>query len=219
MTNWHGVSHPSQPNYYAFVSGSTQGCTSDTCGPFSAPSIGSQLNAAGVPWTAYMESMPSACDKSNSGGYVVKHDPFVSSSAITNCAQHVLPYPGASAMVSALNSGAAGDFVWITPNLIDDMHDGTVKQGDAWLKANVAPVLTSSWFTNFNSTVIVTMDEGDAGTTNQIPMVVISNHAKGKGAIATAGNHYGDLRTIEEAFGLSLLGGAGSGADLSSLFG
>jgi hypothetical protein len=219
LTHWHGVSHPSQPNYYAFTSGSTQGCTSDTCGPFGAPSIGSQLNAARVPWTAYMESMPSACDKSNSGGYVVKHDPFVSSSAITNCAQRVLPYPGATAMVKALNSGAAGDFVWITPNLTDDMHDGTVQQGDAWLKANIAPVLRSSWFTNFKSTVIITMDEGDAGTTNQIPMVVIAGRARGRGAIATPGNHYGDLRTIEEVFGLRLLGGATGGSDLSTLFG
>jgi phosphatidylinositol-3-phosphatase len=219
LTNWFGVTHPSLPNYYALVSGSTQGCTSDTCGAFGAPSIGSQLNAAGVPWTAYMESMPSACDKSPSGGYVVRHDPFVYSLAITNCAQHVVPYPGVTAMVSALNSGAAGDFVWITPNLTNDMHDGTVQQGDAWLKANLAPVLTSSWFTNFNSTVIVTMDEGYGGGTNQIPMVVMSDSAKGRGAIATIGNHYGDLRAIEEAFGLSLLGGATSGTDLSWLFG
>ena len=99
------------------------------------------------------------------------------------------------------------------------MHDGTVKQGDAWLKANVAPVLTSSWFTNFNSTVIVTMDEGDAGNTNQIPMVIISDSSRGRGAVTTVGNHYGDLRTIEEAFGLSAIGGATSGLDLGPLFG
>jgi acid phosphatase len=123
-------------------------------------------------------------------------------------------------MVSALNSGAAGNFVWITPNLINDMHDGSVQQGDAWLRANVAPVLTSSWFTNFDSTVIITMDEGDApGSNNLIPMVVISNHARGHGNVAVAGNHYGDLRTIEEAFGLGLLGGASTGTDLKPLFG
>ena len=219
-TGWHGVSHPSQPNYFAFTTGSTQGCTSDTCGAFAAPSLGSQLNAAGVSWTAYMESMPSACDTSNAGGYVVKHDPFVSSSAITNCAAHVLPYPGASSIASALNASNPS-FVWITPNLTNDMHDGTVQQGDAWLKANLAPVLASSWFTNFNATVIVTMDEGDSGTTNQIPTVVISSTAKGQGAVTTSGNHYGTLRAIERAYGLALLGGAASAVngDLTGSFG
>jgi phosphatidylinositol-3-phosphatase len=219
-TAWHGVSHPSQPNYFAFTTGSTQGCASDTCGAFAAPSLGSQLNAAGISWTAYMESMPSACDTSNAGGYVVKHDPFVSSSAITRCAAHVLPYPGASSIASALNASNPS-FVWITPNLTDDMHNGTVQQGDAWLKANLAPVLTSTWFTNFNATVIVTMDEGDSGTTNQIPTVVISSTAKGRGAVTTSGNHYGTLRAIEQTYGLALLGGAATAlnGDLVGSFG
>jgi hypothetical protein len=217
FTDYHGVSHPSQPNYFAITSGSTQGCTSDSCGSFSGPSLGSQLDAAHVPWTAWIESMPSACSKS----FVVKHNPFVSSSAITDCAAHDAPYPGVTGAVAALDGPNAPSFVWITPNLIDDMHDGTVQQGDAWLKANLAPILASTWFTNFPSTVIVTMDEGDSGTTNQVPTVVISNTAKGQGQIATSGNHYGTLRSIEEAYRLTLLGGAASSGngDLTGSFG
>jgi len=39
--------------------------------------------------------------------------------------------------------------------------------------------------------------------------------------VALTGNHYGDLRTIEKAYGLPLLGAASNSAngDLSSLFG
>lgn len=221
FTNSHGVGHPSMPNYYAFTSGGTQGCTTDGCAPFSAPSLGSQLTAVRVPWTAYMEGMPSACDKnnSNSGGYVIKHDPFVQSTAITSCASHVLPYPGSSGMLAALDSRSAPDFIWITPNLTDDMHDGTVQQGDAWLKANLAPVLTSSWFTKFRSTVIVTMDEGDAGSTNQIPTVVISSHAAGVGGVSTSINHYAVLRAIEGVYGLDCLRAAASASSISNFFG
>jgi phosphatidylinositol-3-phosphatase len=219
FTNSHGVSHPSMPNYYAFVSGATQGCTTDGCAPFSPPSLGSQLGAAGVPWTAYMESMPSACDKSNAGGYVVKHDPFVQSTAITSCASHVLPYPGSSGLLAGLGSRTAPDFVWITPNLTDDMHDGSVQQGDAWLIANLKPVLASPWFLDYNSTVIVTMDEGDAGGANQIPTVVLSSHAAGIGGVGTAINHYAVLRAIESAFGLGSLGNAASAPDISNFFG
>jgi len=222
-TGWHGVGHPSQPNYFAFTSGSTQGCTSDTCGAFGGPSLGSQLNAAGISWTAYMESMPSACDTSNAGGYVVKHDPFVSSSAVTDCAAHVLPYPGAISIASSLDLSNPS-FVWITPNLANDMHNGSVSAGDAWLKANLAPVLASSWFAGANATVIVTMDENDAQSTpggGQVPMVVISSSSQGVGVVTAHGNHFGTLRSIEEEFGLGLLGGAASSAngDVNSLFG
>jgi hypothetical protein len=215
FTNWHGVTHPSQPNYYAITSGSTQGCTSDTCGPFSATSLGMQLDGAHVPWAAWIESMPGACNKS----FVLKHNPFASSSGLTDCAAHDVPYPGTSGAVAALTGPSAPSFVWITPNLTDDMHDGSVAQGDAWLKTNIAPVLNSAWFLNFNSTVVISMDEGDAGSTNAIPMVVISNNAKGGGHNATLGGTYGTLRAIEESFGLSLLGAAATAADPFGAFG
>jgi hypothetical protein len=220
-TNWHGVGHPSLPNYLAIDSGSTEGCTTDGCvGGYAGTDLGGQLNSAGISWTAYMESMPSACySGSGSGTYAKKHNPFAYFTDNTSGSCHDVPYPGSSGLVSALDSSSAPSFVWITPNLQNDMHDGTVQQGDTWLKANIAPVLSSSWFTNFNSTVIVTMDEG--GGANQIPTVVISNTAKGHGQVATVGNHFGTLRSIEEAYGLTLLGAAASSGngDLTGSFG
>jgi acid phosphatase len=157
---------------------------------------------------------------------VLKHNPFIyfkDNLAPATC--RILPYPGVSSMVSTLTGANAPDYAWITPNLNDDMHDGTVTQGDNWLKTNLAPVLASSWFTNFNSTVIVTMDENTGDNSGagggHVPLVIISSNAKGHGSIALTGNHYGTLRSIEEADGLSLLGGASNSAngDLSSLFG
>jgi acid phosphatase len=234
-TDWWGVRHPSEPNYIAVTTGGTQGCSSDTCfKTLTVPSIGGQLTAAGVPWTAYMESMPSPCyTKQWYGGvdagalYGEKHDPFVVEGDVlkNGCATHVLPYPGASSLVSKLDASGAPDFVWITPNQQDDMHTGSVQKGDAWLKANLAPVLTSSWFTNFPSTIVVTEDEGtgkgdccgDVG--GQIPMVIISNNAQGSGNLATAGDHYSTLRALEEVFGLSTLGSATKASNIVGLFG
>ena len=235
ITTWTGVRHPSLPNYLATTTGSTQGCTTDVCfGPFSGTSLGGQLTTAGIPWTAYMESMPSACFTGQWAGggtksralYGEKHDPFVTVSDVlrNGCAMHVLPYPGASGLTSVLTSGSAPGFVWITPNQADDMHTGTVQAGDRWLKANVAPVLASSWFTNGNATVVITMDEGEGsnvGGGGPIPMVVISAAAAGHGNIAYAGNLYGLLRSVEATYGLAYLGAAaqpGNG-DLSAWFG
>jgi phosphatidylinositol-3-phosphatase len=213
-TAWSGITHPSLPNYLAFISGSTQGCSSDACpGPYTATSLGGQLTGAGIPWTAYAEGMPSACSTADGPSpYARKHNPFVYFTD-NSAPCHDVPYPGAAGIVAALDGPSPPSFAWITPNLLNDMHSGTVQQGDAWLQTNLAPILTSSWFLNFHSTVIVTMDEGDSGGANQIPMVVISSNAKGQGAISTSGNHYGTLRAIEEAFGLGYLGAASDPAN------
>jgi len=232
---WFGATHPSLPNYLAVTSGSVQGCYSDGCsGPYPADNLGYQLTQAAIPWRAYMESMPSPCyPGSSSGNYAKKHDPFLYYQDISGsslCASQVVPYPGAAGLVAALDGPTAPDFVWITPNLQNDLHDGTVAQGNAWLQANLAPVLSSAWFQNFKSTVIVTEDEndvaagggccGDAGG-GQIPMLVISRTARGRGMVSLTGDQYGTLRSIEETFGLPPLGAAANPAngDLQTLFG
>lgn len=236
VTGWTGVRHPSQPDYFAATMGGTQGCTSDTCfATLSVPSLGGQLTAAAVPWTAYMESMPKPCytgqwyggTGSGSGAlYAEKHDPFVVVKDVLNngCSSHVLPYPGASGLIHDLSVSIPPKFVWITPNQQNDMHTGTAQMGDKWLKTNIAPVLASAWFTNSDTTVVISMDEhnGDnVGGGGSIPMVVVSHNASGSGNVAMKGNHYGLLRSIERAFGLPLLGAAGQAGngDLTALFG
>jgi len=236
-TSWYGVDHPSAPNYLAVDSGSTQGIASDCtpdgggCGPFAVSDLGTQLSGAGIPWIAYMESMPSRCDRvGSSGPYAEKHNPFMyfAGNRGTPCSDHIVPYPGVRGMLAALDSPNPPDFVWITPNLQNDMHDGSVTRGDAWLAANLPAVLASRWFDD--GSVIVTMDENDASSSGsccggahggRVPMVVISARAQARGAIATPGDHYGTLRSIEAVFGLRFLGNAAriQNGDLSSLFG
>jgi phosphatidylinositol-3-phosphatase len=220
VVGWTGVGHPSLPNYLAVTTGSMQGCTSDTCSGNYTPSLGGQLNTARIPWVAWMESMPSACATTDSNPYVWHHNPFVREGD-SQCSAHDVNYPGASQAVATLTGGAAPEFVWITPNINNDMHSGSVQAGDAWLKANIAPVLASSWFTGADSTVIITMDEGDPGNTNAIPQVIISNNSIGHGNVSIVGNLYGTLRTIEQEFGLPLLGNAQnpSNGDLYGYFG
>ena len=42
-----------------------------------------------------------------------------------------------------LAAGTVPDYVFITPNLINDMHDGSIAQGDAWLSREVPKILAS----------------------------------------------------------------------------
>ena len=237
-TAWFAVAHPSAPNYLVIDSGSTQGITSDCtpdgggCGPFDAEDLGAELSAAAIPWVAYMEGLPAPCDRvDSSGAYVEKHDPFMyfSDDRGQGCAAHILPYPGAARMDATLDASGAPDFVWITPNLQHDMHDGSVANGDAWLRSNLPGVLASAWFAD-HGTVIITMDENDASPAGsccgapaggRIPMVVISAVARGRGGIASPGDLYGTLRGIEQVFGLPFLGNASrpDNGDLTPMFG
>jgi phosphatidylinositol-3-phosphatase len=222
-THWNDLSHPSLPNYLGLVSGSIQNNPSDTTpadGTYSGPTVVDQLAHAGYSWKAYMEDMPRPCDLNDTfgpGNYDVNHDPFVYFDSIRNnpaqC-NRVVPF---TQFASDLQNNTAPDFMWVTPNLIDDMHDGSYAQGDAFLRREIPTVLASQWYKR-GGTVILTFDEGE--TTEQVATIVIAQHTARGTRLSTAGSHYGTLRAIEETYGVPLLGGAArsSSGDLRSLF-
>ena len=79
FTSFHGVRHPSLPNYLALLGGSTFGIDSDcTDCSRSAPTLLDQLDRAGLSWKGYMESMPRPCyGGADAGEYAKKHNPFM----------------------------------------------------------------------------------------------------------------------------------------------
>ena len=79
FTNASAVTHPSQPNYLALFSGSTQGVKDDGCPKsFSGPNLATALLTAHLTFGGYSEDLPShdvtAC---HSGSYARKHNPWV----------------------------------------------------------------------------------------------------------------------------------------------
>src|SRR5207247_8045156 len=79
---YYGVTHPSQPNYIAATSGSTNGVPDDNDITISVPNIVDQLEAKGKSWRAYMQSLSLCVTKLDHACgnqlYERKHDPFVS---------------------------------------------------------------------------------------------------------------------------------------------
>ena len=79
FTESFGITHPSQPNYLALFSGSTQGITDNSCPhTFTTPNLGHNLLAAGLTFAGYSEDLPSVgsivCSE---GHYARKHNPWV----------------------------------------------------------------------------------------------------------------------------------------------
>src|SRR5947209_11646687 len=84
LTNGFAITHPSQPNYVALFSGSTQGLTSDTTPtnvPFSTANLGAELIAAHKTFAGFSEALPSVGytgdNAGGSSGYYRKHNPWV----------------------------------------------------------------------------------------------------------------------------------------------
>jgi phosphoesterase family protein len=81
-SNAFGVTHPSQPNYIAATSGSTNGVADDNDTTINVPNIVDQLDAKGKTWKAYMQSLSLCVTKLDHACgnqlYERKHNPFVS---------------------------------------------------------------------------------------------------------------------------------------------
>ena len=201
--SWEGVGPSSLADYLALISGSTQGVTenpTEISFP-GVPTLGSQLSEVGIPWKAYMEDMPAVgSEVAESGGYVKRHNPFAYFSGTNG--PNVVP---ASEFAPDVAEGNLPPFVWYTPNLINDGHDGTNADVDRSLESIVPSVQASAWYKD-GGVIIITWDENVTGP-DVIPTVVVSGEGNGV-SLTTSGNHYGTLAAIEDLYGLQLLGNA-----------
>ncbi|MEO8931334.1 MAG: PKD domain-containing protein [Lacisediminihabitans sp.] len=194
MTQSFAVAHPSQPNYLALFSGSTNGVTDDGC-PFSftTTNLADQLAAAGKSFIGYSESMPSVgYTGCSSGNYARKHNPWVNWPSVPAAAnQPFTAFPTDYSTLPAVS--------FVIPNLQNDMHDGTIAQADTWLQNNLGAY--ASWAVQHNSLLLLTWDEDDNNAGNQIPTILVGERVH-TGSYAETINHYDVLRTIQDAYGL-----------------
>ena len=210
LTNFFATTHPSQPNYLAQFSGSTQGVTDDTVpsSQFSGPDLGSQIISAGLTFTGYCEDLPSAgslvdtagpIDPAGSPVYARKHNPwsdFADLPAADN--QPFSSFPQNYASLPAVS--------FIVPNLMNDMHDGTIAQGDQWLQTNLGSY--ANWAQTHNSLLIVTWDESSQqDTTNHVATIFYGQPVE-TGSYGQYAGQYALLRTIESMYHLPAIGSA-----------
>jgi len=200
-TNFFAVAHPSLPNYLALTGADTFGITTDCTTCFiSAPNIAAdRVVTSGRSWKAYMESMPSACFSGDSYPYAQKHDPFIYFDDIRTTTQCNNVVPMTSLASDLTSTSTAANYVWITPNLCDDMHDCSIATGDAWLGNTVPLILTSPAYTSQNSLLIITWDEDDGTQNNQVATLVIAKSVAAGFRSSSLYTHYSLLKTVEQA--------------------
>lgn len=229
-TNYHNVDHPSLPNYIGMTSGLSFNALKpfkSDCNPSkrcstSAPSIFGQ----GESWKAYEESMTSNCEPANDGEYAVRHNPPPYYTTLSGCSTNDVPY---TQLATDLVNNTLPAFSFITPNVIDDMHDGTITDGDTWLSNNLPAIFNSTAYTSGTTAVVVTWDEGEGGKVSDcalnttdvgchVATIVISPSTPAGSTSSTLFNHYSLLGTTEELLGLSKLGLAASNTTMTAAF-
>jgi acid phosphatase len=91
------------------------------------------------------------------------------------------------------------DVVCISPNLINDMHDGTIKEGDEWLKEHLDPLV--DWCLKNNSIFVLYWDESENESENRIPVIAVGEKVKANYRLSRYYNHYSWSKTISRIFG------------------
>jgi hypothetical protein len=206
----YAITHPSQPNYLALFSGSTQGVSDNSCPhTFDAANLGSELIANNLTFKGYSESMPydgyTGC---TSGSYARKHSPWVNFSNVPASSNLTLnAFPSDYSQLPTVS--------FVTPNLDNDMHDGTVGQGDTWLKNHFDGY--AQWAKTHNSLLVLTFDEDDNSSGNRIPTVFVGASVN-PGTYSEHINHYNVLRTLEDAYGLSYAGASAGASPITDVW-
>jgi len=217
LSQYHGVTHPSQPNYFAAVAG-LPFVSSDECQDIEATSVIDLLEAKGVTWRAYMEDLPeddkSVCISADKL-YFRKHNPFVSFNNIRGNPDRLARIVNARRLQADINSGVLPQYCWYTPNIQNDGHsppDSTpahrwsgVTFLSQWLQRFLEPLLANSDFMR-GTLVVVTFDESIPYEDNHVYTALLGHMVKPAAVEGSRFDHYSLLRTVEENFGLGTLG-------------
>jgi phosphatidylinositol-3-phosphatase len=241
-TNYSALVRPSLPNYIAMIGGDTFGISSNASytlqTPITAPNLVDQLEAKGLTWKTYQESMPYAgypgefYPSSTEALYAVKHNPFPYFSSIQNSPARLQNMVPGAQFTSDLQAGTVPNFSFIVPNQCNGMHGlsaypgidprclgdpGLIQLGDDAVKSWVTSITQSPLWNSGNNAIFITWDETRADPSQRVPMIVINSQGPTGIQDNTAYNHYSLLATVQEGFGLNYLANSATTPSMSRL--
>jgi phospholipase C len=217
-TQFFGEVHPSEGNYVALLGGDTYGIHDDDawyCKPnqvdpsckgsaepgyadhtTAKPSLGLQLEQAGLTWKGYFEDLPapgSLVTAAEPPGfddagrkvafYASKHSGFVNFAHVQADPQRALKLVGFDQLKADLAANRLPSFALVVPNQCNEMHGlsgpnipadcqspnkaGLIARGDRVVGDLVARLQASkAWASDDNMAIVITFDEG-AGKTRE----------------------------------------------------
>jgi phosphatidylinositol-3-phosphatase len=209
--------HPSEPNYIWMAAGQNFGIldNGDPIGNHidSQSHIADQIEMAGLTWKTYQESMGAPCGLTSHGRYAAKHNPFVFFDDVNGwdgkafhpelrCNAHVVDY---SELDGDIANHALANYVFITPNLDSDMHDGSISFGDSWLANEVPKLLATDNYKNGGVIFLLWDEGGGSPASDDPPFIAISPHAAPGMRSQVDYDTSSYLKTVQKILGLTEL--------------
>jgi phospholipase C len=165
LTNYHAITHPSQPNYIASVGGQTHLVIWDLFSRISssARTIVDLLDAKGVSWSEYEEDLPYSGFEGDyvnqvngANDYVRKHNPLMSYDSVTSDLDRLAKIKNHTMFYNDLDANQLPQWIFITPNMTNDGHDTSVTRAGAWTRGFLEPLLSNP---NFLSRTLVLLSQ------------------------------------------------------------
>jgi len=215
--------HPSIPNYLMLTTGQTETFDDTFSGTITDDNVVRELVKAGKSWKCYAESLPSPGYLGGDTGYYLRHhNPFTYLSDVqsdSTQAANIVPF---TQFATDLGGNALPQYSFVVPNVMDDAHDGTLSEADAWLQTNIAPLLSDSAFRS-SGLLIITFDEGDQSDLQNggghVVTLLISSAAKQGYQSQTLYQHQSALRLSLSVSEVTMLPGmAASAPDMTEFF-
>jgi hypothetical protein len=221
-TQYFANTHPSIGNYFMLTTGQIITNNDAYSGTVNVDNMVRHFQSAGTTWKSYAENLPSV---GYTGGdvypYMQHHNPFTYFTDVVNSQSELNNLVPFSQFASDRANNQLPQFSYIVPNALDDAHDGTLNQADAWLQANIAPLIGSPTFQQDGLLIIVFDESFDTDTQNgggQVPLVVISPKVKKGYQSTTLYQHQSTCALVMQSLGLTNFPGACQGAPQMSEF-
>ncbi|KAH9957100.1 phosphoesterase family-domain-containing protein [Russula dissimulans] len=238
LDQYYAVTHPSEPNYAAIVGGDFWGMANDNL--FNIPSnistIVDLLEKAHIPWASYQENMPtdgfpgfsfSSVDYVTPGApnytyYVRKHNPLILYDSVAMVPSRAAKIRNFNDFAADINASAIPQWLFITPNLVNDGHDTNVTFISAWLKFWLEPLLSDRRFNDERTLILLTFDEnGTKSVNNRVWTTLLGgavpDHLRGT-TDSTFYTHYSALSTVQANWGLGCLGRNDANKTLANVY-
>ena len=229
-TGYSAITHPSEPNYVALLGGSTNGIAADgvCCYTIQAPNLVDRLEFAGLTWKAFAENATGSGTCSFTPPRRGDHFPFIVYSDM-NTQSRCAGFDSTSApedpeFINYLNSPQPANYIWLTPNDLDNGHNSPyITGGDAYLATLVPKILVSSLFRTEKAALFIVYDEGRnvRCSTGGLDCIYASWSGPTTKKAFTSSEpytHYSYLHTVEDNWGLSSITPNDANASLMSEF-
>jgi phosphatidylinositol-3-phosphatase len=235
-TQYYSEEHNSISALMWLVAGQPVTSNNTTTACYNVNNIARQLIANSYTWRSYQEDLPYPGFTGVSYlNYVRRHNPIIdfTDSCAANQATNSVPY---TQLATDIANHKTPNYAYITPNLLDDAHNGSLAAADTWLSEHVPAILRLPEFQPGGDGILfIVWDEADlssdsytednrcastisASCGGRLATLVIGPQVKPAYRSSVRYDHANLLRTVCDAMGLTSCPGAGAVANPMSDF-